>query len=385
LGIAVVVAAVNLRGPIVAVSPVLESIRADTGMSAGIAGSLTALPVICFGAFAPLAPLFARRLGIEAALSAALAVLAVGVLLRLPSSTAALFAGTVLIGAAIAVANVLLPTLVKRDFARHIGLMTGLYVAVFSVGASLAAGATVPLREATGLGWRPALAVWAVPAALAAILWLPRVRRSDRRARAAPPLGAIGWMWRDRLAWEVTLFMGLQSLGFYATAAWLPTIFVDNGVASGAAGLLLAVATLISVPASLVIPVLAARASSQRRYVVVTVALCGAGLFGLMLAPSAAPALWMVLLGLGQGAAIGLALTFIGLRSPDDHHASELSSMAQTLGYGLAALGPVALGAVHDLTGRWTIPVGLLVILLAPQLLAGLGASRDLHVGRASP
>jgi CP family cyanate transporter-like MFS transporter len=381
----VVVAAVSLRGPIVAVSPVLGSIRADTGMSAALAGALTALPVICFGAFAPLAPRLARRFGIEAALAGALALLAAGVLLRLPTPTAALFAGTVLVGAGIAAANVLLPALVKRDFPGHVGLMTGVYVAVFSTGASLAAGATVPLREATGIGWRPALAVWAIPAALAALMWLPRVGRADRRRRADRPVPAVGWMWRDRLAWEVTLFMGLQSLGFYATAAWLPTIFVDEGVGAAAAGVLLAVATVVSVPASLAVPVLAARVPSQRRYVVAIMALCAAGMVGLLVAPTAAPGLWMVLLGLGQGAAIGLALTFIGLRAPDEGHASELSSMAQAIGYGLAALGPVALGTAHDLTGGWTIPVGMLVVLLVPQLLAGLGAARDLHVGPAGP
>ena len=301
-------------------------------MSAAAAGLLTTLPVVCFGAFAPIALRLARRSGIEVALASAMVVLAGGILLRLVPSTFALFAGTVVLGAAITAANVLLPVLVKRDFPRRVGLMTGVYVMVFSGGAALAAAATVPLTDATGWGWRPALAVWAVPAALAALMWLAR---APRAAPPGPPrpVTALRWIWSDRLAWQVTLFMGLQSFGFYASVAWLPTIFVDHGIARTTAGVLLGVASLISVPASLAIPVLAAQRPSQHVFVLVTVALCGAGVLGLMLAPSAAAALWMVLLGLGQGAAIGLALTLIGLRARDDHHAAELSGMAQTVGY----------------------------------------------------
>ena len=382
--IALLAVAFNLRGPVVGVAPVLGPIRADTGLSAAAAGLLTALPVVCFGAFAPVAPRLARRLGMGAALAGAMAVLTGGILVRLLPSAVALFAGTLLVGVAIAVANVLLPAVIKRDFAAHVGLMTGLYVMAFSVGASLAAGGTVPLQEATGMGWRAALAVWAIPAALAALLWLPRRRRPERDPGSVEGLPHASWMWRDPLAWQITLFLGLQSIGFYSTVAWLPTVFVDEGISANSAGLLLAVATLVSIPASLVAPVLAARAPDQRRIVVAAVVLCVAGLLGLMIAPTAAPGLWMALLGLGQGAAIGLALTLIGLRTSDDHHASELSSMAQTVGYTLAAGGPVALGAVHDLTGGWAVPLGLLLVLLVPQLLAGLGAARDLCVGDAA-
>lgn len=390
--VGIVLITVNLRPAIVAVSPLLDGIREQTGMSGATAGLLTTLPVLCFGALAPLAPRLSRRLGPEAVVVAAMLLLLAGILVRLSSSLAVLFAGTVLIGGAIAVANVLLPSMIKRDLGHATGMAMGVYAMALSAGGALAAAITVPLQDGIGSGWRTTLALWAllaVPAVLAAGGWLLLRRRQGggRRAaaadvRAARSRAAIS-LWRDPVAWQVTLFMGLQSLQFYAAAAWLPTIFADHGFSESRAGLMLALATIVGTLSSLVMPILAGRALDQRRLVVTTIALYALGTVGLLAAPTAAGPLWMALIGFAQGAGISLALTMIVLRSPDPEHAAALSGMAQTVGYLLAATGPFALGALHDASGGWTVPLLVLLVLLVPLLLSGLGAGRRRTVGMA--
>lgn len=372
----VLLVAVNLRAGVVAVSPVLDELREDTGLSAAGAGLLTTLPVLCFGAFALLAPRLGRRFGAERTIAAALALLTAGTLVRLLPGLAALFTGTLLLGAAIAVSNVLLPALIKRDHPGRVEALTGLYITVMSCGAVLAAGATVPLKEATGIGWRPALALWALPALAATAVTVTRLRRPGGADAVDADAGAVRGLWRDRVAWQVTTFMGLQSLGFYASLAWLPTIFADEGFSASTAGLLLAAGSLVSLPASLFAPALAKRLRDQRLAIAASSLLTGAGLAGLVVAPGTAPLVWMVLLGLGQGASIALALTMVGLRAPDAAHAGQLSSMAQGVGYLIAATGPLTLGVIHGATGTWTLPLALLLALGVPQLLAGLGAAR---------
>lgn len=397
LALAVLLVAVNLRPAVVAVSPLVAEIRADLGLSSATAGLLTTLPVLCFGLFAPVAPRLARRIGPVPTLLAALAVLVAGVVLRLVPVTTALFAGSLLAGAAIAVGNVLMPVVVRRDFPRRAGSMMGAVSVLISGGGALAAAVTVPLEGVTGSTWRPTLALWALPALLALVLWWPAARESHRahRARPSPEPSptpgsgtgvATGRLRHDPLAWQVTLFMGLQSLQFYALTAWAPTVFVDAGHDPTTAGLLLSVAGVSSLSTAAVVPALAGRLRRQHALVVALLALWVAGYTGLLLAPQgAAAALWMVLVGLGQGIGISLALTLISLRSADAETTSRLSGMAQGVGYTLAAAGPLGLGALHDLTDGWTVPLLALVVLLVPLAVAGLGAARDRVVTEAPP
>lgn len=381
----VLLVAFNLRGALIAIAPVMEQVRADTGLSTSGAGLLLTLPVLCFAAFAPVAPRLARRWGIERVLAVAMMLLTAGVLLRLGLDELELFAGTIAVGAAIAVGNVLLPGLVKRDFPHRIGLMTGVYVTVMSTGATLAAATTILVQQATGLAWRGTLALWAIPAVAAVLACLKQSSPRGDRAVAVEPHAAVRGLYRDPLAWQVTLFMGSQSLIFYASVAWLPTLFIDHGLSEGDAGLLFGLMNLVGLPASLMAPLLAGRGPTQTHLILATSALTGAGLLGVVLAPVAAPVLWMVLLGLGQGSAIGIALAIIGLRAADSAHAAQLSSMAQGIGYLIAAFGPLALGAVHELTGSWPLAFVVTLVALAFQVLFGLGAARDRHVGVPRP
>ncbi|GGU42999.1 MFS transporter [Streptomyces albospinus] len=382
LGIGVILLALNLRPALVAVSPLAGTIRAESGMSAAATSLLTALPLLCFGLLAPLAPRLGRRFGMERSLLGTMVLICLGTGLRLLDSVVALFAGTVVIGAGIAVANVLLPGLIKRDFPAKAGLMTGLYSMSLFGGAALAAGVTVPVQRASGLNWQATLACWGALAVVALLVWLPQLRSRTRVPAAAAREAAhpVRGLWRDPLAWQVTGFMGLQSLSYYAAAAWLPTMLKDAGMGTGDAGWMLSFSSLLGIAGSFLAPVAVGRRLRAGVLAALGTVLCAAGFTGVLVAPVGGAYLWMALLGLGQGAAISLALLFIVQRAPDARHTAQLSSMAQCFGYILAATGPAVLGAVHDASGTWTVPLAVLLALLLPQIAAGLGAARPRHV-----
>jgi CP family cyanate transporter-like MFS transporter len=339
---------------------------------------------VCFGLAALAAPALRARLGEERGLLAVLALLLVGILVRAAAPGGGLFPGTVLAGCAIAVMNVLVPSLIRRRFPGHVGLMTGVYSTALVAGGALAAAATVPLRDAANGSLHVALGIWAIPIVFALVVWLPQ-----RRHRALPAVAggreAIRALGRSRVAWYVTLFMGLQSLLYYAPLSWLPAIHRDQGIDAATAGFLLSTLNVISIPTTFLAPVLAHRMRDQRPAVAGCVALTAIGLLGILLAPSSTALVWVVILGLGQGAALSLALLMIVLRAADDNTAARLSSMAQGFGYLIAATGPLVTGLLHAATGSWTIPLALLVALCGVELVVGLAAGRNRTVHAHPP
>jgi CP family cyanate transporter-like MFS transporter len=381
LAAAMVLLAMNLRPAAAAVGPLIHRIRADSGLSGTAAGLLVTLPVLCFGTLAPLAPLLARRIGARATLSASLVLLTTGLGVRLVPGLGFLFVGTVLAGAAIAVGNVLLPVLVRRNFPGRTGLITGMYTTALIGMAALAAAVAVPVANAFGGGWRGGLGIWAAPALIALFVWLLQLRRGLPQPDAgAETIAGAGPLLRDRVAWALTLCFAIQSAGFYATLAWLPSVFKSHGASEAQAGVLLGVSLVIGVASAVMVPPLAARARDQRP-LVVTFTLCSAlGWIGILLAPMAAPYLWVILLGLGQQAVFTLALTLIVLRGGTVTSTAGLSTLVQSVGYFLAAFAPLGIGALHDATRSWTVPVIVLLALTAPQLLTGLVAGRRGHV-----
>jgi CP family cyanate transporter-like MFS transporter len=238
---------------------------------------------------------------------------------------------------------------------------------------AIAAALTVPAEDAIGRGWQWGLAIWAIPAAVAALVWVPWIARRG----AATGASAVPSLWRNAIAWQVTVFMGLQSLLFYSALSWLPTLLRDHGIDRGAAGALLSVMLLAAVPSCLLVPVFAARGRDQRPAVAAMLALAGMGFAGLLVAPDAAPALWATLLGFSQGGLLALAFLFFSLRTPDQAHAAELSAMAQSIGYLVAAAGPLAVGVLRDATGGWTAPLLFLIAVSFLLLAAGLAAGRS--------
>lgn len=382
LGAGCILIATNLRPALTSVGPLIGDIRAATGMSSAVAGLLTTLPLLAFGVLSPLVPGLARRMGVERVLLGSMALLTAGIAIRTAGGTGVLLLGTAILGTAIAAGNVLLPSFIKQEFPGRTGLMIGLYSTALAASAGIAAGVSVPLADDFGLGWSGALLAWAVLSTLSFAAWLPYVVRLGRRD-ASSSEGSRPRLSGSRLAWSVTVFMGLQSLVFYGLVTWLPTLLEDSGVAPATAGWLLALMQLSSLITTTLVPSLATRRPDQRSLVVMSALLTWSGLGGLALFGAAAAPVWVLLIGLGTGSLFSLALTFLVLRAADVSHAAALSGMAQSGGYLLAALGPIGLGALHDSSGGWEWPVAAMALAIAGTLAAGLDAARDAQVGPA--
>jgi CP family cyanate transporter-like MFS transporter len=382
LGASLVLIAFNLRPLFSSASALLPEIKSELQLSPLGAGLLTTLPVVCLGLFSPLAPRLAQRFGAEKTVLGVLLLLALGTALRGLAPVAALFLGTALAGACIAIGNVLLPGLVKRDFPQQGALMTGLYTMALCGGAAGAAGLTLPIEKALGGSLHGALAAWALPAAIVALVWLPQVVNGARR----PAQGGfhVEGLWRDRLAWNVTLFMGFQSALAYSVFGWLVPILRERGLDAVVAGSVVSMSVMIQAMACLAVPHIAVRGRNQ---CVINVVLCGLAvlaLIGLLFAPLSTVWLWAALQGVGQGGLIAAAMTVIVLRSRDPQVAAHLSSMAQCVGYLLAAIGPLVVGVIRDRTGGFAWCAALFAVLGSIAAFNGWRAGRAAYVNAAT-
>ncbi|HEY3944122.1 MAG TPA: MFS transporter [Solirubrobacteraceae bacterium] len=354
----IVLIAANMRASITAVGPLLSEITRAYGLSGTEAGLLTAAPVLCFAAFSPYAPRLSRRVGMENALLAAMVALLAGIVVRSLPSAFTLFAGTVVLAAGVAMANVLLPALVKQHFSARQSSVTALYANTMGFVAAIASGVAVPLADVLPGGWRVSLGAWSVLVVAGLVLWLPRVwdRQDPGPTQRHTPLP-----WRSRVAWQVTAFMGLQSFGFYVMIGWLPSFLRSHHVSARGAGFELLAYQLAAIVATLSLPLMADRRRDHRAPAAAAAACCATGYVGLLVAPHLS-LLWVVLAGCGSGPALVFALSFMALRASGPGHAAALSAMAQSAGYLIAAAGPFMFGALHALTGSWTLS---LVALLA--------------------
>lgn len=369
--------AANLRAPITAVGPVLDNIRHTFGLSAAAAGVINFIPLLMFALLSPVAALAGNRFGLERSLWNALLLLTSGSVIRWLPDENALWLGTLLLSAGIAAANVLLPPLIKRDFTGHSAKYIGLYAATMSITASLASGIAVPLAEVSDAGWLLSLGVWAVPAFTALIVWLPLVRKKpDLPCRSGVIRTSGGTSpWCSVIGWQVSLFMGLQSLAFYTVISWFTPYAQAQGYTQADAGWLLFLYQAIAIIANLGCTAALKRMRDARLTAFIASAAIFIGLLGLLLWPQQA-ALWLIIAGLGAGASLVLSLSLFNLRASDHHQASKLSGMAQCVGYALAASGPLFFGVLHEHSGSWTLPLIVLVTLsLLQTLLAPLAGS----------
>src|SRR5476649_2399504 len=345
-----VLVALNLRPALSSMSPLLSAVSDSLDLSAAKAGLLTTLPVLCLGLFAPTAPILARRFGSERVVLGILLTLALGILVRSSFGEVGLFAGSI---------------------------MAGVYTMALCLGAALAAGSTVPLSQHFDGSWAIGLGFWLIPALIAAVFWLPQARHGHGAHHVAY---RVRGLLRDPLAWQVTLFMGLQSSLAYIVFGWLPSILMGRGLSATEAGLVLSGSVITQLVSSLSAPWFATRGKDQRPAIVVVMLLSLAGLFGCLYAPLEGLWGWAVVLGLGQGGAFSLALTLIVLRSRDSHVAANLSSMAQGIGYIIASMGPFAVGIVHDMTGGWQALGWIFGVIGLGAIVFGLGAGRARYV-----
>lgn len=371
LAVAVVVVALNLRLVIASLGPELDRVRAGLGLSGAATSVLTALPVFCFGILALAGPWLSHRLGLRRAMLVVLVVLLAGTVLRIGPDGFTLFAGTLLAAAGIAVANVLMPVIARREFPTRTGAMLGLSTAATIGSVAVAAGLTVPIANALGSGWRGGLGIWAGFTALALVIWLPFALQEHEPDLGEAPHPSRA-MLRSPLAWMITWFFGLQSLNVYVVVNWLPSIYRDHGYSHAAAGALLAVNVLVQLPVALVVPSLASRSPRQHGYVVGIVAASAIAFVGILLSPTTPAVLWVIVLGVGQGAAFPLCLSFLVLRTRTHAETAALSTMMQSVGYVIAGVGPLVFGALHAATSSWRGPLIFLLSLLVPQLVAGL-------------
>lgn len=381
LGVSVVLIALNLRPVFSSLSVVLPEVMASTGLSPTFASVLTTLPVICLGIFAMVAPWLGRRFGTERTLLVCLLMIVVGTLARGTGSVTLLFAATALAGIGIAISNVLLSALVKRDFADQAALMMGLYTMAVCAGAAAGAGLTVPLEHALGGNWTRALAVWAAPAAAVALIWAPQAL--PRKPMPSESRHAVRGLWRDPLAWQVTGFMGLQSALAYAVMSWLAPILRERGLDAKTAGYVVSVAVMTQLVTCLAVPTVAIKCRNQVGIAVGASLLTLVALMGCMFAPMSSPWgiwPWAVLLGIAQGASFSLALTFIVLRSRDSHVAAQLSGMAQGVGYLIAACGPMLVGLLRGWTGSFDASAFLFGAIGITLLACSIGAGRNRYV-----
>lgn len=390
LGLCLVLIGLNLRTVFSSFSAVLPEVTAQLALPGWAVVVLTTVPVTLLGVFAPVAPALARRFGAERVLLGAMAALTAGLLLRpaelnMPGTGGNLFAllaGTAACGAAIALCNVLLPGLVKRDFPHRLGLMGGLYTTAMCASAALGAGFTYPIYTATG-AWTLALWFWALPAAVVVLMFLPvAVRKPSMRHQSLKDGVNV---WRSAVAWQVTIFMVLQAMMSFSVFAWLAPILRERGVDGATAGLIVSACIVLQMLGSLFAPALAARFQDQRAINTVAALLTGGGFALSIFGPLNQVWVWAGLLGLGQGSLTAVALTMIMLRTHDGHTAGHLSGMMQGVGYGVGSTGTLMVGQLHQATGSFSA-AGLL--FLGVGLLAavfGYRAGRNRYVGDHSP
>ncbi|MCU6422101.1 CynX/NimT family MFS transporter [Klebsiella aerogenes] len=371
--------AATLRVTFTGIAPLLDAIRAEYQLTTAQTGLLTTLPLLAFGLVSPLAAGVARRFGIERSLLLAMVIICLGIGLRSLPSAAWLYIGTALIGCGIALGNVLLPGLIKRDFSGHVARMTGAYSITMGAAAAAGSAMVVPLALA-GFGWRGALLLLMVFPLLALLLWLPQARRQATTPMTGSGAAHNRGIWRSALAWQVTLFLGINSLVYYVIVGWLPAILQSMGYSEAQAGSLHGLLQLATAAPGLAIPLVLHRQKDQRGIAVLVALMCVVSTLGLWLLPGQA-VIWTLIFGFGSGATMILGLTFIGLRASSAHQAAALSGMAQTIGYLLAACGPPLIGKIHDAYGDWHIPLIIVALIAVVMALFGAlaGRAREIH------
>lgn len=377
LAAAILLLAMSLRAPFTSLAPVLSWIQSDFLLTTASAGALTSLPILAFAVFSPFSASIAQRFGIERTLFGALVAILFGIAIRSAGSYWMLYAGTILIGVGGALGNVLLPSLIKRDFSGNVASMTGAYAITMGIAGAIGSILIIPLTEVWG--WQVALLMLSLLPILALAVWVPHLNNHTDVPDYSNHQPSNVVIWRSPLAWQVTLFMGFNAMLFYIAVGWLPKILMDKGLSATEAGSMHGVLQLATAIPGLILAAVLRRMRDHRPAAVTVSLLSAVSLVGLICAPHFS-LVWSAVLGFGCGASMMLGLTFVGLRTNTAAEAAALSGMSQSVGYLLGALGPLLLGALRDSFGSWSIP---LLVATAIAILAawmGMLAGRNVHL-----
>jgi len=372
--------AMALRAPFTGVPPLIGLIRAELGLSSAAAGMLITLPLLAFAVVSLFAAGLARRFGLERTLFAALLLIAGGIGIRVLGDAVGLYAGTAIVGGGIALGNVLLPSLLKRDFPQRLAGLTSAYVLTMGLAAGLASAIAIPLANLSADGWRFSTLCLLVVPVVSMLLWLPQLAQHTAPASTTAHAPHGGRLWHSPLAWQVTLYLGINSFVFYVGVSWLPAILRDAGYSAERAGSLHGLLQLMSAGPALFMAPVVRRMKNQRGAAFCSAAASAVAFSGLIMAPGWAT-LWIVLMGLGTGGGIILGLAFVGLRASHAQQAAALSGMAQCVGYLFAATGPALVGAMHDRLGGWGVALGVCAALCVAMAIIGLYAGRAIQIG----
>lgn len=382
--IGILLIASNLRAPLTSVGSLVPAIRDSLEVSNVVVGFITTLPLLAFALVSPFSPKVAHRIGMERTIFLSMFVLLTGIITRSVTGVGTLFIGTALIGIAISFGNVLLPSFVKTGFPFKIGLITGLYSVFMNIFGALASGISVPLSNVGNLGWQGALVAWALLVIIALFFWFPKPKASTDSPKSNQSKNRKRTnMWTSFTAWQVTIFMGFQSLMYYTMLTWLPDIILNNGYSLNEAGWMLSLMLFSAIPLTFIVPVIADKVKNQQLLGAFTGVIFLLGVIGLLTGLPSLIIISAILLGVGCGSGFSLSLMFFTLRTKDGYDASELSGMAQSFGYSLAAIGPVLFGGIHDFTGSWTAPLYMLVLVSIILLITGWLGGRKVIIESA--
>ncbi|MFC5559334.1 CynX/NimT family MFS transporter [Ureibacillus thermophilus] len=353
--VAIIFFATTVRTPLTGVGTIISYIREDLGISNTTAGFLTTIPLLAFAIVSPIAPKISRKFGMEFTLFYSLILLSVGILIRSAGNITLLIFGTVLIGVAISFGNVLFPSFFKAKYPYQVGLLTGIYTVAMNISAAASLAFSQPIAERTG--WQGALGCTVIFGLLTMIAWIPILRgeRVEQFHSAHEQTGGKK-IWQSSLAWAIAIVMGMQSLLFYCSTAWIPEILVSQGFSLEKAGFMTSIFQLSQMPMTFFIPIVAEKLSSQRPIVYFFTFCYLIGFGGLFFEWTSGAVLWMILLGFASGSSFGLVLMLFTLRTRNAYEASEISGFAQSFGYLISAVGPVLFGFIQELTGSWAVP-----------------------------
>lgn len=372
----------NLRAPLTSVGPVISEISKSLALSNTTAGLVTTIPLLAFGFLSSMVPKISRRYGMEIVLLISLIVLSIGLVIRPYGSLVTLFLGAALVGIAITVGNVLMPAYIKNNYQKNVGTMMGIYSVAMNLTAALAAGFSISLGKFTEMGWKGSIGIWIVLSVATIVVWLPQVKKH----KVVLPTASLGEdevkvnMYKSKTAWAVTIFMGVQSLLFYCLAAWLPKMAITWGIPREEAGWLLSYMQFAQLPMTFIGAIIASKLPNQKLLAIATGALFAVGIAGLLIFKVNLIALWCVLIGTASGLAFSLSMLFFVLRTSTTTQAAELSGMAQSIGYLIAACGPPIFGALFDLSQAWSLSLVFLLVMSGTLIISGGIAGKNIWV-----